>query len=992
MPNLALMPDTPPKSLNLSSLTAMDVRVRDVMVATIDDGHVVGVDDARAMALDDPPLVLNRVLAARRLGLQTLVAYDLLELFAFVRPARFTVPTVEGLADSLGLSLSLDTRSDRTAALFAIAQRLLADLASDTYRYRAGADRLAAALARADWAWGPLVLDALSHSPKPRREEDGFAVWVPLREWEDQAPPPPPGDAPVSPEDSRNRLEDILGVATKDGQTQAEVREGQQRYAAAATHVFSPREMQDGPNLQLLEAGTGTGKTLGYLAPASLWAEKNGAPVWLATYTKNLQRQLDVEMAKLYPDPKIRRAKTVIRKGRENYLCLLNMEEIARAVMGRLALNASDPDLVLVALVARWARFSRDGDMVGGDFPGWLGAHFGTARIMSLTDRRGECLYAACAHYRKCFVEKAARASRGADLVVANHALVMAQAVNRAGDPDLPKRVVFDEGHHVFDAADSAFATHLSGAEGRELRRWLRGKEQSGSTRARGLKSRLDDLITDAPDSVRDALDAVLEAARFLPSDGWLSRVAGAAAMTDFEGFLLHVRDHVLTRSVDADSPHGLESPVTAPSAAMMTAARTLAPKIEGLARAMTALVKGLLLYLDDEADSLESGERGRIESAARSLELRVHQTLAWRDMVMSLEDMAGPTKGEGAYASGINTSGNHDHDHDRDFVDWFALDRIGGRDVDVGLSRHFLDPTAPFAKAVLTPLHGALITSATLRDHGVNKQADSPQPTPSVSQSITPAAPESEPMASEPAPQPEPSGDWRHADMRTGAQHMLVPARRLMVASPFDYKAQVEFLVVGDVNKNSPDQLAAAVRALSFAAGGGTLALFTAIRRLRETYDRVIGAFEDHDLPLYAQHVDPIDVATLTAMFRADRDSTLFGTDAVRDGVDVPGDSLRLIVFDRVPWPRPTLLHKARRDAFGGRTYDEMLTRAKLAQAFGRLIRRANDFGTFVMLDGQTPTRLLDGLPDGVTPVRLGLAEAVSRVTARLATQQKAG
>ena len=78
-----------------------------------------------------------------------------------------------------------------------------------------------------------------------------------------------------------------------------------------------------------------------------------------------------------------------------------------------------------------------------------------------------------------------------------------------------------------------------------------------------------------------------------------------------------------------------------------------------------------------------------------------------------------------------------------------------------------------------------------------------------------------------------------------------------------------------------------------------------------------------------------------------------------MRDGIDVPGRSLRLIVFERVPWPRPTLLHRARRDAFGGRAYEEMLTRLKLKQAYGRLVRRAGDRGVFVMLDRQLPSRL---------------------------------
>ena len=75
--------------------------------------------------------------------------------------------------------------------------------------------------------------------------------------------------------------------------------------------------------LSLAEAGTGVGKTLGYIAPASVWAEKNEAPVWLSTYTRNLQHQIDQELDRLYPDPIVKARRVVVRKGRENYLCLL---------------------------------------------------------------------------------------------------------------------------------------------------------------------------------------------------------------------------------------------------------------------------------------------------------------------------------------------------------------------------------------------------------------------------------------------------------------------------------------------------------------------------------------------------------------------------------------------------------------------------------------------------------------------------------------------
>ncbi len=133
--------------------------------------------------------------------------------------------------------------------------------------------------------------------------------------------------------------------------------------------------------------------------------------------------------------------------------------------------------------------------------------------------------------------------------------------------------------------------------------------------------------------------------------------------------------------------------------------------------------------------------------------------------------------------------------------------------------------------------------------------------------------------------------------------------------------------------------------------------------------------------LALYAQHVDPMDTGTLVDMFRAERDACLLGTDAVRDGIDVPGASLRLIVLDRVPWPPPSILHRARRQAFGGNAYQDMLVRLKLRQAFGRLIRQHDDRGVFVVLDSRLATRFCTAFPPDIDIVRTGLVEALDQV-----------
>ena len=89
--------------------------------------------------------------------------------------------------------------------------------------------------------------------------------------------------------------------------------------------------------------------------------------------------------------------------------------------------------------------------------------------------------------------------------------------------------------------------------------------------------------------------------------------------------------------------------------------------------------------------------------------------------------------------------------------------------------------------------------------------------------------------------------------------------------------------------------------------------------------------------------------------------------------------------MFDRIPWPRPDILHKARRVRFGGKGYDDAVARGRIAQAFGRLIRRADDRGVFVMLDAAAPTRLFSGLPEGLALERVSLVEAIETVGAFL-------
>ena len=292
------------------------------------DGELATDKPAAIVALlgDAVPLLVHAPVTFRRLGLRPRPAYDLLELFAFVRPACPAAPTPRGLALAMDMAPPTDME-DAAAMLPGIAEALLARLAAgrDTPA-NADAAGLAARMGASGWSWAPSILAVLgqSRSGKPGNE---LRVWKRLPEWEEEAPPPPPASHPVLPADARRRLAAILGAG-------AEQRPGQGDYASAAAAAFVPRQTRGDPATVLAEAGTGTGKTLGYVAPASLWAERNGAAVWISTYTRHLQRQVEAELARLHPDPVQRRRRVVVRKGRENYLCLLNLEDRVNSLAG----------------------------------------------------------------------------------------------------------------------------------------------------------------------------------------------------------------------------------------------------------------------------------------------------------------------------------------------------------------------------------------------------------------------------------------------------------------------------------------------------------------------------------------------------------------------------------------------------------------------------------------------------------------------------------
>ena len=135
--------------------------------------------------------MLNAPVVATRLGYSELAGLDLLELFAFIHPARFVVPTPAGLARALELTPPADDAA-APAFLLDAARALLARLAAADWAEREGAWTAAQALARLRWPWSPVLADRIA---QPERAERWLFAKLP--EWDEAAPRPQP--RPVRP-------------------------------------------------------------------------------------------------------------------------------------------------------------------------------------------------------------------------------------------------------------------------------------------------------------------------------------------------------------------------------------------------------------------------------------------------------------------------------------------------------------------------------------------------------------------------------------------------------------------------------------------------------------------------------------------------------------------------------------------------------------------------------------------------------------------------
>ena len=210
--------------------------------------------------------------------------------------------------------------------------------------------------------------------------------------------------------------------------------------------------MNEGGQL-IVEAGTGTGKSLAYLLPSAMFALENGVPVVISTHTISLQEQLvDKDIPALSKALKMRDLRYAQLKGRNNYLCMRRLDILRTS-------QASSPDEArFMARLLVWLTETVSGEkseivLRGGESMLW-------GRVCAQSE---SCLGGRCPYQRqgRCFLYRARQSAEGAHLIVVNHALLLSAS---AGDGNiLPEyhHLVIDEAHRMEDVATEQWGFEL---------------------------------------------------------------------------------------------------------------------------------------------------------------------------------------------------------------------------------------------------------------------------------------------------------------------------------------------------------------------------------------------------------------------------------------------------------------------------------------------------------------------------------------------------
>jgi predicted DnaQ family exonuclease/DinG family helicase len=622
-------------------------------------------------------------------------------------------------------------------------------------------------------------------------------------------------------------------LAARDGY---EYREAQQQMAIAVGQT-----LERGRRL-MVEAGTGVGKSLAYLTPLALWADRTGKRAVVATHTVNLQEQLADRDLPALAGLLGRPVRVAVLKGRNHYISLRRW----RRFLDTPDVTGDKPDLLAIRFKLKmlaWLATTQTGDRsdvyLGGEEEQlWR-------RIASdVTD----CLGPACANWpnARCHMVSARRTAADAAIVVTNHALLLA-ANERQGQVLGPyDTLVIDEAHQL----------------------------EAVATEQLGVAVRFADLAL-----VVDRLPATHGSP--LSKDLERCREAGQRLFGDAKGFMVAR----LGGEHPANGRVGLSEAVRSdPGFAIVE--RSAVHAIGVLQRMSSALASGL-------ADAMQADLLPQPDRAGDELE---HASAA---------------------LSGLAAAIDHVLCRPRDgMVAWIEM-----RGEQAELHEAPIDVSVALAETIFDPAGSVVLTSATMSVGG--------------------------------------GFDFIRNRIGIGST-----ADELTLASPFDYLRQAICILPEDATAYDDPlhdiRMAELIDGIAGRLGGYTLVLFTSYGPLKRVWSLLQDRLDVRGIASLAQGLDGTRRQILQS-FLADPRTVLLATSSFWEGVDIPGDRLRCVVIDKLPFPVPTdPLVRARseqlRDPFS--EYILPVAVIRLRQGFGRLIRSATDRGAVVLCDPRLRSR----------------------------------
>jgi ATP-dependent DNA helicase DinG len=702
----------------------------------------------------------------------------------------------------------------------------------------------------------------------------------------------------VEPPEPRDRVAldvEALGAVVAPGGPLSDLFEGYEDRPGQREMLAGVAECFNAGGVTIVEAGTGTGKSLAYLIPAVRWAQENGERTVISTNTINLQEQLAGKDLPLVQSL-LGEVTWALVKGRGNYI---SIRRALLAAEGQASLFEEDRSGELRSLL-EWIETTEDGSR--SDLP-FSPAPETWEEVRSDPDM---CLRARCSHFQSCFFQAARRRAAAAELLVVNHHLLFTDlAVRRATrnytqSAVLPAygRVVLDEAHNVEDAATQHLGVEVT---------------RSGMYR---MLARLDRKGRGVLTAVHEALAGADEGPALRERIENRVRPALDRARAELEGFI-----------------ESVEAVVPAQAGAVRLGPSGMGEPAEGdEIRERLAATVSVLGTLEREVSEL----RARLE-----IDEQLRETLEGR-----LLDLRSIQRRISATAFGVRLV-LAPGDDAATYVRWLES-RGRGKRANLVFAAAPIELGEVLLDSLFTKAETTVLTSATL---ATRSRFDFLRGRLGLSSGAL-----------------------------AGIEEEIEVNERI-IHSPFDFQEQTLLCVPTDLPapEGGADAFQAATatvtREVAELSDGGLFVLFTSHAALRRVAELLREMGVEASWPLYVQGED--DRHRLLKRFVEHGAGILLGTQSFWEGVDVPGDPLRGIVIQKLPFKVPTepitaarmeALERSGRDPFT----EFMLPHAalRLKQGFGRLIRSRSDRGAVLLLDDRVITKrygryLLQSLPD---------------------------